>query len=124
MKEIVVGGISPKNPPKGKNSQIKIDGAPIHIPRNNQAKFQNYLMDGLGGVADKGSLYIYMYMKGFGGNFPPPNPPKMKKSQIKIASAHIPTLRNNQAKFHNNPMDSLGGVADKRFWTDGRTRVT
>ena len=42
----------------------------------------------------------------------------MKKSQIKIASAHIPTLRNNQAKFHNNPMDSLGGVEDNRFGTD------
>ena len=57
------------------------------------------------------------------GEFPPKFPPKMKRSQIKIASAHIPTLRNNQAKFHNNPMDSLG-VADNRFRTDGRTRVT
>ena len=58
------------------------------------------------------------------GGISPKIPPQMKKSQIKIASAHIPTLRNNQAKFHNNPMDSLGGVADNRFWTDGRTRVT
>ena len=40
----------------------------------------------------------------------------MKTSQIKIASAHTPILRNNPAKFHNNPMDSLG-VADNR-WTD------
>ena len=53
-----------------------------------------------------------------GGISPQNPPPQMKKSQIKIASAHIPTLRNNQAKFHNNPMDSLGGVADNRFRTD------
>ena len=56
-----------------------------------------------------------------GGISPPQIPPKMKKSQIKIASAHIPNLRNNQAKFLNNPMDSLGGVANNRFRTDGRT---
>ena len=56
----------------------------------------------------------------WGGISPPPNLPKMKKSQIKIASAHIPILRNNPAKFHNNPMDSLGGVADSRFRTDGQ----
>ena len=41
----------------------------------------------------------------------------MKKSQIEIASAHIPILRNNPAKFHYNPMDSLEGVADNRFRT-------
>ena len=60
-----------------------------------------------------------------GGIFP--QPPPMKKSQIKIASANIPIPRNNPAKFHNNPMDSLGGVAENRFRTDrrdGRTRVT
>ena len=45
------GGISPKNPPKMKNSQVKIARAHIHIPRNNPVKFQNYLMDSLG-VAD------------------------------------------------------------------------
>ena len=48
----------------------------------------------------------------------PPKPPKMKKS---IAIAHIPTLRNNPAKFHNKPMYSLGGVADNRFQIDRRT---
>ena len=52
-----------------------------------------------------------------GGHFPP------KWIKIQIASAHIPILRNNTAKIHNNPMDSLG-VADNRFWTDGSTRVT
>ena len=49
-----------------------------------------------------------MYMKEMVlGAIPPPKSPKMKKSQIKIASAHIPILRNNQAKFHNNPMEEL-----------------
>ena len=65
----------------GKNSQIKIASAHIHIPRNNPAKFQNYLMDGLGGVADKGPLYICISKKWFWGNLPK-NPPQMKKSQI------------------------------------------
>ena len=62
----------PKNPPQNeKNSQIKIASAHIHIPRNNPAKFQNCLMDGLGEVVDKGPLYIYVYQRnGFGGNFP------------------------------------------------------
>ena len=46
--------------------------------------------------------------------------PKIKKYKnlkippIKIASAHIHISRNNSAKFHKYPMDSLGGVADKR----------
>ena len=62
-----------------KKSQIKIASAHIHIPRNNPAKFQNYLMDGLGGVADKGPLYIYLYQRNGWGQFPPENPPKMKK---------------------------------------------
>ena len=55
-----------------------------------------------------------------------PPPPfegvKMKKSQIKIASARIPIPRNNPAKFHNNPIDR--GVADNRFRTYGRTDGT
>ena len=60
-------------------SQIKIASAHIHIPRNNPAKFQNYLMDSLRGVADKGPLYIYLYQRNGWGAFPPENPPKMKK---------------------------------------------
>ena len=66
-----------------------------------------------------------------GGDIFPKKTLKMKKSQIKIASAHVPIQGNNRAKFHNSPMDSLGGVADNRFRTDagtdgqdGRTRVT
>ena len=49
------------------------------------------------------------------------SPQNEKNSQIKIANAHIHILRNNPAKFHNNPMDSLSGVADDRFRTYGRT---
>ena len=68
------GGISPRISPKNeKNSQMKMASAHIHIPSNNPAKFQNYLKDGLGGVSDKGPLYIYIYVyqrNGFGGNFP------------------------------------------------------
>ena len=78
-------------------------------------------MDSLRGVVDKGPLYIFISKKWFWGEFPLKSPPQMKKSQIKIASAHIPILRNNPAKFHNNPMESLGGVADNRFGTDVRT---
>ena len=66
-----------------KNSQIKIASAHIHIPRNNPAKFRKYLMDGLGGVADKGPLYMYIKEIVLGGNshkIPPP----MEKSQIYI----------------------------------------
>ena len=37
----------------------------------------------------------------------------IKNSPIRIASAHIHIPRNNPAKFHDNPMDSLGGVVDK-----------
>ena len=33
---------------------------------------------------------------------------------------HIP--RNNPAKFHENPMDSLGG-ADNKSWTDGELKA-
>ena len=63
------GGISPK---MKKKSQIKIASAHIHFPMNNLAKFQNYLTDGLGGVADKGPQYIYVYQRnGLGrGDFP------------------------------------------------------
>ena len=68
-----------------------------------------------------------MYIKEMvGGAFPPPK--NEKNSQIKIASAHKHIPWNNPAKFHNNPMDSLGEVADNRFRTDGctngRTGVT
>ena len=34
--------------------------AHIHIPRNTPAKVLKYLMNSLGGVADKGPLYMYM----------------------------------------------------------------
>ena len=40
-------------------------------------------------------------------------PPNSKKSPIEIASAHIYIPTNNAAKFHNGPIDSLRGVADK-----------
>ena len=59
-------------------------------------------MDSLGVVADKGPLYMYM-KEMVSGKISPQNE---KKSQIKIASAHIHILRNNPAKFRNNPMDS------------------
>ena len=39
---------------------IKIASAHIHIPRNNTVKFHNSQMDSLGGVADTGSLYMYV----------------------------------------------------------------
>ena len=38
--------------------------------------------------------------------------------QIKIASAHIHIPRNNPAKFHDNQMESLGKISDKRFRTE------
>ena len=109
----MVGGHFPQIPAQNeKKSQIKIASAHIHIPRNNPAKFQNYLMDSLGGVADKGPLYIYIKDM-VGGHFPPKIQPKLKNSQIKIASAHIHIPRNNPAKFQNYLMDGLGGVADQ-----------
>ena len=49
------------------------------------------------------------------------SPQNEKNSQIKMASANIHILMNKPAKFHNNPMDSLGGVVDNRFWTDRQT---
>ena len=49
------------------------------------------------------------------------SPQNEKNGQIKIASAHIHIQRNNPATFHNNPVDSLGGVAGYRFRTDRRT---
>ena len=81
-------------------------------------------MDSLRGVADKGPLYIFISKKWFWGNFPQISPQNAKKkSQIKIASAHIHIPKNNPAKFQNYLMDSLRGVADNRFrtdvWTDG-----
>ena len=112
INEMVLGGISPKIPPKMEKSQIKIASAHIHIPRNNPAKFQNYLMDSLRGVAYKGPLYIFISKKWLGA-FPPKISPKWKISKIKIASAHIHIPRNNPAKFQNYLMDGLGGVADK-----------
>ena len=53
MKEMIWGEISPQNE---KKSQIKIASALINIPMNNPAKFQNYPMNSLGGVVDKGLL--------------------------------------------------------------------
>ena len=58
MKEMASGEISPQNE---KNSQSRIASAHIHIPRNNPAKFQKNPLDSLGGVADKGPLYIYIH---------------------------------------------------------------
>ena len=48
-----------------------------------------------------------------GGHFPQISPQIEKKSQIKIASAHIHTQRNNPAKIQNYLMDIFRGVADK-----------
>ena len=56
-------------------SQIKIASAHIHISRNNPAKFQNYIMDGLGEVADKGPLYMNIKEMVFWG-ISPKSPPK------------------------------------------------
>ena len=53
-------------------------------------------------------------------NFGEKLPKKIKNSQIKISGAHVHVPRNNPAKFQKDPMNSLGGVADKRFRTDGR----
>ena len=86
---------------KIKNPPIKIARAHIHIPRNNPAKFHKYPMESLGGVAYKRPLYICISKKWFGVN-----PTQMNKSQIEIPCAHIPILRNNPAKFHNNQKDS------------------
>ena len=69
-------------------------------------------MDSLRGVADKGPLYIFISKKWLGEAFPPNAPQNEKKSQIKIASAHKHSPRNNPAKFQNYLMDGLG-VADK-----------
>ena len=67
------GTFPQKFPPKmKKKQQIKIASAHIHIPRNNPAKFQNYLMDSLRGVTDKGPLYIFISKKWLGGISPPP----------------------------------------------------
>ena len=52
--------------------------------------------------------------KWFWGKFSTQNE---KIPKFKIGSAHIHILRNNPAKFHNNPMDSVGGDADNRFRT-------
>ena len=65
-------------PQKWKISQIKIASAHKPIPRNNPAKFQNYPMDSLGGVADEGPLYICISRKWFGG-ISPQIPPKWTK---------------------------------------------
>ena len=68
---MVLGEFSPKM----KKSQIKIASAHVHIPRNNPAKFQNYLMDSLREIADKGPLYIFISKKWLGG-ISPKYPPK------------------------------------------------
>ena len=70
---MVGGGHFPQNETK---SQIKIARAHIHIPRNNPAKFQNYLMDSFRGDADKGPLYIFISKKWLGGISPPKIPSK------------------------------------------------
>ena len=70
-----LGGIPPsKSPQKWKNSQIRIASAHMHIPRNNPVKIQNYPLDSLGGVADKGPLY--MYMKEMVGGISPSKSPQ------------------------------------------------
>ena len=67
----MVGGHFPQISPKMKEkSQIKIASAHIHIPRNIPAKFQNYLMDSLRGVAEKGILYIFISKKWLGSISP------------------------------------------------------
>ena len=73
MKEMVLGEISPQNE---KKSQIKIASAHKHIPRNNPAKFQNYPMDSLGGVADKGPIYYVGISKKWIEGISPKIPPK------------------------------------------------
>ena len=40
------------------NPQIEIASGHMHIPSCNAAKFHNSLIDSLGGVADKESLYM------------------------------------------------------------------
>ena len=51
---------STRIPQNKKNPPIRIEGAHIQIPRNNPAKFHDNPMDSLGGVADKGHLYMYV----------------------------------------------------------------
>ena len=80
---MVWGEFPPKSPQNEKNSQIKIASAHIHIPRNNPAKFQNYLMDSVGGVADKGILYICTSKKWLGGIFPSKSPQNEKIPKLK-----------------------------------------
>ena len=73
-------------------------------------------MDSLRGIVDKGP-YICMCKKWFlEGN----STQNKKYPPIEIANAHIHTPRNNSAKFHDNPLDTLG-VANNRFWMDGQT---
>ena len=80
---MVLGGISPKSPPKMKKSQIKIASAHIHIQRNNPAKFQNYLMGSLRGVADKGPLYIFISKKWLGAISSRKSPQNKKIPKLK-----------------------------------------
>ena len=111
--------IPPQYPPQNKknikNTPIEIASAHNHIPRNNPAKFQKNPIDSLGGVVDKGPLFICLWKNWFWGQISP----KILNYRFKIASADIHILRNNPAKLHSNSMDSLGGVADNRFRTDG-----
>ena len=89
-------------------------------------------MNGLGGVADKGPLYMYIKEMVLGGISPKIPPPQIKKSQISIASAHIPILRNNPAKFitiqwivyEELRITDFGGTDLRTDGRDGRTRVT
>ena len=72
--------ISPQNE---KKFQIKIASAHIHIPRNNPAKFQNYLMDSLRGVADKGPLYKIISKKWLVGISPRKSTQNEKNPKLK-----------------------------------------
>ena len=81
---MVRGKFPPKIPPQNeKNSQIEIASAHKHIPRNNPAKFQNYLMYSLRGVADKGPLYIFISKKWLCGITPRKSPQNEKIPKLK-----------------------------------------
>ena len=75
------GAFPPQIPQNEIKSQIKKASAHIHTQRNNPAKFKNYLMDSLGGVADKGPLY--MYIKEMVGGFPPKSTQNEKIPKLK-----------------------------------------
>ena len=41
------------------------------------------------------------------------NPPPKKIPPIRTVNVHIHIPKNSPVKFHDNPIDSLGGVGDK-----------